>query len=102
MRKARVFVHGIEAGILEHVNNQHYRFLYHAHYQGPPISLTMPLKKEAYEFSKFPAFFEGLLPEGTMLAAVLRKYKLDRHDYFGQLVTMGQDLVGAVTVEEMI
>ncbi len=36
-----------------------------------------------------------------MLDALLRKYKIDRNDYFGQLIKVGQDVVGAVTIEEI-
>jgi serine/threonine-protein kinase HipA len=36
-----------------------------------------------------------------MLDALLRQQKIDRNDLFGQLVTVGRDLVGAVTVEEI-
>jgi serine/threonine-protein kinase HipA len=36
-----------------------------------------------------------------MLEALLLKYKLDRKDYFGQLIQVGNDLVGAVTVHEV-
>ncbi|MGQ3891658.1 hypothetical protein [Legionella sp. CNM-4043-24] len=35
-----------------------------------------------------------------MLEALLRKYKIDRNDCFSQLVLVGQDVVGAVTIEE--
>jgi serine/threonine-protein kinase HipA len=97
VRKARVFVHGIEAGVLEQDSN--YIFTYHSKYQGAPVSLTMPLLNKRFEFDVFPPFFEGLLPEGAMLEALLRKYKIDRNDYFGQLLQVGQDLVGAVTIE---
>ncbi|WP_156812382.1 HipA N-terminal domain-containing protein [Legionella tunisiensis] len=45
------------------------------------------------------SIFEGLLPEGIMLEALLRKYKIDRNDYFGQLILVGRDVVGAVTIE---
>lgn len=99
MRKARVFVHGLFAGILEELDHGKYRFSYEKSYQGPLVSLTMPLKNKVYEYDKFPPFFEGLLPEGDMLQAMLRHYKLDKKDYFGQLLTVGQDVVGAVTIE---
>lgn len=102
MRKARVSVNGIEAGILEELENKKYKFTYQADYQGAPVSLTMPLKtKKVYEFDKFPPFFEGLLPEGILLDALLRKYKLDKNDYFGQLLQVGHDVVGAVSIEEL-
>lgn len=87
------------AGILEELNSENYRFIYETDYVGPPISLTMPIEKMVYEFDKFPSFFEGLLPEGVMLEALIRKYKLDKNDYFGQLLRVGQDVVGAVAIE---
>jgi serine/threonine-protein kinase HipA len=42
-----------------------------------------------------------LLPEGPQLEALLRKHKIDRHDAFRQLVTVGEDLVGSLTVHEL-
>ena len=100
MRKAHIFVHNIEAGILEEDNAQHYFFHYHDHYHGAPVSLTMPITRRSYEFDKFPPFFEGLLPEGMMLDGLLRRYKLDKRDYFSQLMKVGSDVVGAVTIKE--
>jgi serine/threonine-protein kinase HipA len=101
MKKARILVNGVEAGIFEKLMHEKYKFTYHPNYQGAPISLTMPLTHKIYEFNKFPPFFEGLLPEGSMLEALLRKYKIDRNDYFEQLLTVGQDVVGAVTIKEL-
>lgn len=99
MKRARVLVNGIEAGILEELENEKYKFTYDIDYRGAPVSLTMPLANKIYVFDRFPPFFEGLLPEGTMLEALLRKYKLDKNDYFGQLIKVGHDVVGAVTIE---
>lgn len=99
MRKASVLVNGIEAGELEQLKDGKHKFTYHANYHGAPVSLTMPLANKTYEFDRFPPFFEGLLPEGIMLEALLRKYKLDKNDYFGQLIKVGHDVVGAVTIE---
>jgi serine/threonine-protein kinase HipA len=102
MRKAEIFMHGVAAGHLEETAaGGAYCFKYHPGYKGPPISLTMPIEEKTFEFDGFPPFFEGLLPEGMMLESLLKKRKLDRHDYFGQLVTLGADLVGAVTVVEI-
>lgn len=101
MRKANVFVQNVKAGIFEELTNGQYQFRYFEDYQGGPVSLTMPVEKNNYIFTQFPPFFEGLLPEGIMLEALLRKCKLDKKDYFGQLIQVGHDLVGAVTVEEI-
>jgi serine/threonine-protein kinase HipA len=101
MRSARVKVNGKSAGSLEALDNAatRYRFCYDPLYEGRPISLTMPVRAEPYLFKEFPPFFEGLLPEGVQLDALLKQEKIDRHDYFSQLVAVGNDLVGAVTVE---
>ena len=101
MRKALLKVHGVEAGVLEELGGEKYRVTYLPNYDGSPVSLTMPIRKNGYEFNQFPPFFEGLLPEGIMLDALLRKYKLDKNDYLGQLLTVGHDVVGAVSIEEL-
>lgn len=101
MRKAYVSVCDIKAGVLEESGVGKYQFTYFDDYQGAPVSLTMPLKNKVYSFDVFPPFFEGLLPEGMMLEALLRKYKIDRDDYFSQLIIVGQDVVGAVSIEEI-
>jgi serine/threonine-protein kinase HipA len=89
------------AGVLEEIEKgAKYTFTYADEYDGPPISQTMPVEQGRFEFDGFPPFFDGLLPEGEMLEGLLRQAKIDRSDCFGQLVAVGGDLVGAVTVEE--
>lgn len=99
MRKAKVYNHGVLAGILLETQ-EGFEFNYEDAYKGPPISLTMPLKQKQYLYSAFPPFFDGLLPEGILLEALLKNAKIDKNDLFSQLVTVGKDLVGSVTVEE--
>ena len=99
-RLADVYFQAVLAGRLSEYARG-YTFEYLESYQGPPISLTMPVTERRYEFSDFPPFFDGLLPEGPQLEALLRQAKLDRHDLMGQLITVGSDLVGAVTVKEV-
>jgi len=99
MREARILNHGIYAGLLIDTEEGGYEFVYDTNYQGPPISLTMPVAKQRFVFKKFPPFFDGLLPEGMLLEALLKNAKIDRNDLFSQLVTVGKDLVGSVTVD---
>ena len=102
MRKAKVFVSDVDSGILDEVEKgKHYRFTYNDDYTGDPVSLTMPISKKVYEFNSFPPFFDGLLPEGIMLEGLLKQKKIDKNDLFSQLMAVGADLVGAVTVEEI-
>ncbi len=100
MKQAKVFVDRLFAGWLEEIEpNKRYRFRYDLHYKGPSVSLEMPCTQQVYEYDRFPPFFEGLLPEGIMLAGLLRAAKLDQNDFMGQLIAVGHDLVGNVTVE---
>lgn len=101
MRKAEIRQQGVAAGLLEEIDREHYRFTYMAGYTGEPVSLTMPVRPEPYESDRFPSVFEGLLPEGPQLEALLRQYKIDRNDLFTQLVLVGGDVVGALTIQEL-
>ena len=100
MRKAEVHQQGALAGVLEELEGGRWRFTYADGYSGEPVSLTMPAVVAVHEFDHFPPPFEGLLPEGLQLEAMLRRYKLDRSDLFGQLIIGGQDLVGSLTLKE--
>ncbi len=100
MRKANVYVKDQLAGFLvESTDKAIYTFEYLDSYEGLPVSLTMPTEKKIFTFSTFPPFFDGVLPEGIMLDGLLRQLKIDRKDYFSQLLAVGEDLVGAVTVK---
>jgi len=100
MRKAEIYQQGTLAGILEELDQNRYRFVYASAYRGQPISLALPAREAPYEFDKFPPVFEGLLPEGLQLEAMLRQYKIDKKDMFTQLVIVGEDVVGSLTVKE--
>ena len=102
MRKARVYVKGQAAGLLlELEKGANYELSYDEDYEGPPISLRLPVHKRKFTFDTFPAFFDGLLPEGIQLEVLLRKRKIDANDYFQQLIAVGSDMVGAVSVFEV-
>ena len=102
MRKAEIRVNDIRAGILQESEPaKKYLFSYDTNYTGPPISLTMPVREMGYEFEGFPPFFDGLLPEGFQLEGLLRIKKIDGDDFFAQLIAVGEDMVGAVTVKEL-
>lgn len=99
MKSARIFQQDQPAGILEVRDDGSYRFTYEPGYRGEPVSLTMPTSQPVWEFPHFPAPFEGLLPEGVQLDALLRIRKLDKHDLFGQLLVVGHDVVGSLRIE---
>jgi serine/threonine-protein kinase HipA len=101
VRRAEVYQNGTLAGHLTETDAKTYRFDYLAGYQGLPISLGLPIRPEPYVFGTFPPFFEGLLPEGRQLEALLRTDKLDKKDLMGQLLAVGEDVVGSVQIIEL-
>lgn len=102
MRKSKVFVSGIQAGnFVEMEQGKAYFFEYLPDYSGQAVSLTMPLSQQKYSYENFPPFFDGLLPEGWQLEALLKNKKIDRYDYFSQLMSIGNDTVGNVSLEEI-
>ncbi len=98
MKKAKIYNFGILAGVLIEKENG-FLFYYDENYSGTPISLSMPVNQKEFSFNIFPPFFDGLLPEGTQLEALLRQTKIDRNDFLSQIIEIGKDLVGSVTVE---
>jgi serine/threonine-protein kinase HipA len=102
MRKAKVFVRGVVAGTLTELSQgSEYVFEYLEGYKGLEISRTMMPYKRTYTYNKFPPFFEGLLPEGVQLDGLLKISKIDRDDFFSQLLAVGDELVGVITLEEV-
>jgi len=103
MRKAKVFVKGVEAGTLTELSQgKEYVFEYLEDYNGLEVSRTMMTHKRNYTYNKFPPFFEGLLPEGVQLDGLLKIRKIDKDDLFSQLVAVGDELVGVITLEEVM
>lgn len=98
VRRAAVHQQGAFAGVLEELGPAGWRFTYDPGYEGLPISLNLPVRSEPYGFDRFPPVFDGLLPEGMQLEALLRRRKIDRSDAFSQLLAVGADLVGSLTV----
>jgi serine/threonine-protein kinase HipA len=103
MRKAKIYVKGVEAGTLTELQQgKEYLFEYIDGYEGLEVSRTMPINIKVYKFHKFPPFFDGLLPEGIQLDGLLKIKKIDSKDHFSQLIAVGDDMVGVVTVKEFV
>lgn len=103
MRKCKVYVNRIEAGILSEINNpREYRFKYNEEYierQLPPVSLTMPLQAEEYRSPFLFPFFFNMLSEGENRAIQSALLRIDKDDDFGILLeTARYDTAGNVTV----
>ncbi len=102
-RSAKVFVRDSFAGILKETDNG-YLFKYDKGYledeNAVPVSLTLPLREEAYESVTIFSFFDGLIPEGWLLERIIRNWKLNPRDRFGLLMVSCKDPIGCVSVEE--
>ena len=99
LSSVEVYFQGKHAGTLTKRDNHSYKFEYNQNYTGSNISLTMPFSKRTYTYNNFPPFFDGLLPEGLQLTTLLKNYKLNSTDYLSQLLILGEDLIGAVTIK---
>jgi len=100
-RKADVFYHDHPAGVLEETDTG-YKFTYDPGYlkTGKAISLSLPLRREAFESSILFPFFTGLNSEGWYRDIVCATRKIDHADEFGILLVTGENTIGAVTVRE--
>lgn len=103
-RTAYVYVRGTFAGTLKETDFG-YSFIYDSFYlnddKSSAISLTMPLREEAYESKTLFAFFDGLIPEGWLLNIVVNNWKIDRKDRFGLLLVSCKDPIGNVCIKEV-
>jgi serine/threonine-protein kinase HipA len=101
MRRAEVHMQDRLAGILEE-HDLGYRFVYTPEFltrQGAvAVSLSLPLRAEPYEDKRFFPFFDGLIPEGWLLAIAEETWKLDSRDRMGLLLACCRDCIGAVSV----
>ena len=78
-RHAYVYVRDCYAGILSETDSG-YTFSYDAEYlqqeDASAVSLTIPLRAESYSSSILFPFFDGLIPEGWLLDAISRNWKI--------------------------
>ena len=63
-----------------------------------PVSVTLPLRAEAYVSDGLHPFFENLLAEGWLLELATKKLKIAKDDAFGLLLATCADCVGAVEI----
>lgn len=99
--KALVRMNGRLAGILER-NGRQVRFQYDEEYlklRQPPLSKSLPLRRQAFEHEGLPPYFSGLVSEGWLKRVQAREQHIDPDDDFALLVNNGEDLPGAVTIE---
>jgi serine/threonine-protein kinase HipA len=99
-KNGKVFYGDRLAGILSETD-EGYRFAYNKEYiqsGGDPVSLTMPIRPEAYTSRVLFPFFDGLIPEGWLLNLAQDYWKIDARDRFALLLATCSDAIGAVSV----
>lgn len=101
-RKGKVYVQNQYAGLIRETDRG-YVFSYDKAYlsleNALPVSLTLPLREEAYVSNTLFPFFDGLIPEGWLLNVVERNWKLDGSDRFGLMLVACKDCIGDVRIE---
>ncbi len=102
MRTGDVFVFDQFAGSIEEGDDGRFVFRYDPAYLQDPdavaVSLTMPLRSEAYVSDALFPFFDGLIPEGWLLDIAEKNWKLDNRDRMGLLLACCSSAIGAVGV----
>lgn len=102
MRKACIFLNETPCGILTE-DETGYTFCYDASYlsgkDAEPLGIAFPLQEEPFKSNILFPFFDGLIPEGWLLAVAERNWKIRRNDRMGLLLTCCKDCIGAVSVE---
>ena len=101
-RTGKVYVQNKFAGLIAETDGG-YKFTYDVDYleseQAISVSLTLPLRNEAYESNTLFPFFDGLIPEGWLLNVVERNWKIDSKDRFGLMLASCRDCIGDVYIE---
>jgi serine/threonine-protein kinase HipA len=104
-REATVWLYDQRAGRLSETD-EGYTFIYDADYlvlpSVQPVSLTLPVTTKPYRSPVLFPFFDGLIPEGWLLAIAERNWKIQANDRFGLLLACCQDCIGAVSVVPLV
>ena len=102
MRQCKVYVHDREAGILQETDAKEYVFTYREGYDGEPVCLAMPVRRESYRSDHLFPYFFNMLSEGSNRQIQSTLLHIDENDDFGiMLATAQTDTIGAVTVKPM-
>ena len=100
MRQCKVYVHDIEAGVLQETDDRQYVFTYRNDYSGAPVCIAMPIRREPYQSAHLFPYFFNMLSEGANRQTQSMLLHIDENDDFGILMATAQeDTIGAVTVK---
>lgn len=102
MRRAKIYYQNNLAGILTETDEGDYVFQYDKQFveEHPKefITFSMPVSQVPYRDKRLFPFFEGLIPEGWLLAIASKSWKINRNDRMGLLMACCRNCIGAVSV----
>ncbi|MFL5897279.1 MAG: type II toxin-antitoxin system HipA family toxin [Solirubrobacterales bacterium] len=101
MNALDVFLHDERVGLLERLDGASLRFTYDSGWLAraeTPVSLSLPLREEAYLDLECRPFFAGLLPEGEFLRSIARTFHISAENPFTVLQEIGGECAGAVSL----
>lgn len=88
-------------GVLESLDNGSTGFQYTPDYaeeaRPVPLSLSLPVRLQAFGDVATRAFFENLLPENDQIRRLMDLYGIDRGDFVALLERLGADCPGALS-----
>jgi serine/threonine-protein kinase HipA len=101
MNALEVFLHADRVGRLERLPGAELRFRYDSAWLSAadvPLSLSLPLREEAFADRECRPFFAGLLPEGDFLKSIARAFHISAENPFTVLEEIGGECAGAVSL----
>ena len=103
VNRLHAYMNGVKVGVLEKRSNGAHVFTYESDWisasNGRPISLSMPLRTDAYTGSEVINFFDNLLPDNQKIRdRIAARHKADTKQPFDLLAKVGRDAVGAITL----
>ena len=75
----------MEAGLLQETDDRRYVFAYNTGYQGDPVCIAMPVRREPYRSEHLFPYFFNMLSEGANRQVQSTLLHIDENDDFGIL-----------------
>lgn len=101
MTSLDVYLHRDLVGSLERGEQARLAFRYLPEWverRGENLSLSLPLRVEAFDDRECRPFFAGLLPEGEFLRSIARFFQVSAENPFSVLQEIGGECAGAVSL----
>ncbi|MHC1550126.1 HipA domain-containing protein [Phyllobacterium sp. K27] len=100
-RTLDVYFYATKAGVLEQADDAQLGFIYNRDYldaKAMPISISMPLREEAYADAVVRPYFSGLLPDERARRRLASALGVSHENTFGLLEIIGGECAGALSL----